>query len=92
MCSRAGLSLPSLAILASIKDLGERGILEFNFELVFFTYGEFAKAKLVGSGKVRFAKATMKDVRLFLSFLPSFLSSFPSFPSLSFCFSIHSTD
>ncbi|CED84461.1 Origin recognition complex, subunit 4 [Phaffia rhodozyma] len=56
-----GLSLPCLAILASIKDLGERGILDFNFEHVFFTYGEFAKNRLIGSAIPRHGRQLMKD-------------------------------
>lgn len=72
------LSLPCLSVLAAVKDLGERGIQEFNFEHVFFTYSEFAKARLVGTGKARFGRLVMKDVRwpLTLEFHPAADSSF----------------
>jgi hypothetical protein len=71
----AALSLPCLSVLAAVKDLGERGIHEFNFEHVFFTYGEFAKARLVGTGKARFGRLVMKDVRQLVADLPNLLST-----------------
>lgn len=83
---RPGLSPPSLAVLASIKDLGERGIIEFNFEHIFFTYGEFAKAKLVGSGKPRFSRGIMREVSRSLRFLLSSSSSVPSRRDDATCF------
>ncbi|KAL7411941.1 origin recognition complex subunit 4 C-terminus-domain-containing protein [Mrakia frigida] len=84
----AGLSPPSLAVLASVKDLGERGIIEFNFEHIFFTYGEFAKAKLVGSGKPRFSRGIMREA---FNQLISTSLIFPSSSTTNLAFSTMST-
>lgn len=54
-----------MAVLATIKDLGERAIEEFNFELVYRTYGEFAKARLTGSAIPRHTRDQMKNVSAF---------------------------